>query len=151
MQTGSFLSLTSVDDAVTAAAGHFFVPALFASGAETGDERAYTGSFKLAKAEVLNLDELKSIDRMTVVRAAPLDALGNSRPELAVSVRCEELVLLKTRDLVYNYIGTTGCPGGVCEEKQETFLSYAARDKNMVSGIRPADWFLSHSWGTSFW
>lgn len=40
----------------------------------------------------------------------------------------------------------------MCAEHKETYVSYAQRTRlSAGGGIRPADWFLSHSWGTAFY
>lgn len=40
---------------------------------------------------------------------------------------------------------------GVCSEHKETYLDYARRTHLAGgSGVVPAEWFLSHSWGTAF-
>ena len=146
----SYLSLSNQPDC--SAAGHHFIPDLFSDHLDDDDptEPKYQGSFKLAKAQLLiNLDDMKHIQRDTIIRAAPLDNIGQVRSEFAVNVTAGELVLFKTRDIVYNYIGTPW-NDGVCKERQETYLDYAKRKKEMNTGIRPADWFLSHSWGMTF-
>jgi len=144
----SYLSLSNQPDC--SAAGHHFIPELFSGHLDDPTEQKYQGSFKLAKAQLLvSLDDMKHIHRNTIVRAAPFDNLGQVRPEFAVTVTAGELVLFKTRDLVYNHIGTPW-NAGVCKDRKETYLDYAKRKKNMSNGIQPADWFLSHSWGMTF-
>ena len=144
----SYLSLSNQPDC--SAAGHHFVPALFSDHLDDPTGQKYQGNFKLAKAQLLvRLDDLKHIHRDTIVRAAPLDNSGQVRPEFAVNATAGELVLFKTRDLVYNYIGTPW-NAGVCTDRKETYLDYAKRKGEMINGIQPADWFLSHSWGMTF-
>ena len=53
------------------------------------------------------LDQVGLITRSTLIQVAPLDAQGKVRVEYTLDVTAGELVLLKTRDLVYNYIGTS--------------------------------------------
>ena len=95
-----------------------------------------------------DLDQVGLITRSTLIQVAPLDAQGKVRVEYTLDVTAGELVLLKTRDLVYNYIGTSWCDG-ICSEHKETYINYAKR--NNIDGVVPADWFLSHSWGMSFY
>ena len=135
-------------------AGHHFIPDLFCDSLNDPTEQKYRGSFKLAKAQVLiNLNDINNLTRDTILSAAPLDNTGKVRPEFAVNVTAGELVLFKTRDLVYNYIGTPWNEG-VCKEEQETYLDYAKRKDETKTdidiGIQKANWFLSHSWGMTF-
>jgi hypothetical protein len=148
----SYLSLSNQPNC--SSAGHHFIPDLFCDSLNDPTEQKYLGSFKLAKAQVLiNLNDINNLTRDTILSAAPLDNTGKVCPEFAVNVTAGELVLFKTRDLVYNYIGTPWNEG-VCKEEQETYLDYAKRKDETKTdidiGIQKATWFLSHSWGMTF-
>ena len=121
LKKGSFLSITK-DDSCSPQDGHFYAPELFGDG-------KFSGSFKLAKAQVIgvpqqdaqgsywSLDEFRgTITRDLVVMAAPLDSNGVVASR-CVQVAAGALVLLKTRDLVYSYIGNIYSPG-VCSARK---------------------------------
>lgn len=128
LENGCHLSLCANPSDSENEVGYFCVPELFAGEADSGNDRGvYPGSFKLAKAVVIGVpqqviigatqllpsdericllaDYTGRITRNLIVIAAPMDLTGTVRPEYACEVPAGELVLLKTRDLVYNHIG----------------------------------------------
>ena len=91
-------------------------------------------------------------NRNTLVRVVPKDANGLIRPDLAMNSTCSQVVLRKTRELVYNYIGQ-GPVEGVTSAKQETYVEFASREmENKLSpnSFGVATDFVSQTWGDHF-
>ena len=149
---GPRLSATSLPGAQ---GGHTFLPALFAPG-----PAGYGGPFELVRVRVVGVLMRRGaepvalgawrrhIGRDTLLLAAPLDAAGVVRQELAVEATAGDLCLRKTRELVYNYIGD-GRTQGVTSLSKATYMQWAKREASGGGAKRlfgPADAFLSHSW-----
>ena len=96
-ESAAYLNCTSLP-ADAGGQGHFYIPQLF------DDRHGYPRPFKLVRARILGRWKGRA-SRDTPVLAAPVDADGVVRTELAVDTTLGDVCLRKTRELVYNYIG----------------------------------------------
>ena len=140
--------------------GHVFLPLLFSDDAALQNSH-YPGQFKLVSARVLyvivsssektSLEEyFGSIDRNTLLLVAPLNKLNCCQNEFAVPLNAARFGLLRTRDIVYNYIGDL-LNHGCTNLMKESYIDFARRElKIRQDDIGPANMFVSHSWGDYF-